>query len=33
MAKTALVLGGGGMLGVSWSTGGIAGLRDTGVAA
>ena len=31
MAKTALVLGGGGMLGVSWSTGVIAGLSDAGV--
>ncbi len=30
MAKTALVLGGGGMLGVSWATGMIAGLRDAG---
>ena len=31
MTKTALVLGGGGMLGVSWSTGVIAGLSDAGV--
>lgn len=31
MTKTALVLGGGGMLGVSWSTGLIAGLSDAGV--
>ena len=31
MTKTALVLGGGGMLGVSWSTGVIAGLGDAGV--
>ena len=31
MTKTALVLGGGGMLGVSWSTGMIAGLSDAGV--
>ena len=31
MTKTALVLGGGGMLGVSWSTGVIAGLCDAGV--
>ncbi|HEY5625209.1 MAG TPA: patatin-like phospholipase family protein [Dehalococcoidia bacterium] len=31
MTKTALVLGGGGMLGVSWSAGMIAGLRDAGV--
>ena len=31
MTKTALVLGGGGMLGVSWSTGIVAGLSDAGV--
>ncbi len=31
MTKTALVLGGGGMLGVSWATGMIAGLHDAGV--
>ncbi len=31
MTKTALVLGGGGLLGVSWSTGMIAGLSDAGV--
>ena len=31
MTKTALVLGGGGMLGVSWSTGVIAGLSDAEV--
>ncbi len=31
MAKTALVLGGGGVIGVSWATGMIAGLRDAGV--
>ncbi len=31
MTKTALVLGGGGILGVSWSTGVIAGLSDAGV--
>ena len=31
MTKTALILGGGGMLGVSWSTGVIAGLSDAGV--
>ena len=31
MTKTALVLGGGGMLGVSWGTGVIAGLSDAGV--
>jgi len=31
MTKTALVLGGGGMLGVSWATGVIAGLGDAGV--
>ncbi len=32
MAKTALLLSGG-MLGVLWATGMIAGLRDAGVAA
>jgi len=31
MTKTALVLGGGGLLGVSWGTGMIAGLSDAGV--
>ncbi len=31
MTKTALVLGGGGLLGVSWSTGMVAGLRDAGI--
>ena len=31
MTKTALVLGGGGVLGVSWTTGVIAGLSDAGV--
>lgn len=31
MAKTALILGGGGMLGVSWETGILAGLQEAGV--
>lgn len=31
MAKNALVLGGGGVLGVSWATGMLAGLADAGV--
>ena len=31
MAKTALILGGGGALGISWETGVMAGLQEAGV--